>query len=258
MVNNVTIGTDIELFVKDTETDEFVSAEGYARGTKKEPFVFDPENRFFATSLDNVAFEFGIPPVRSAEDFVNNIHKAISFVNSQLPNRLCSVAFGSAQIADRFLQTPNAMLFGCEPDYNVWFRESNHPPVPEGNLRSAGFHVHIGYDSPNMQDTEDLVKACDLFLGVPSLLIDPDEERRKLYGKGGAFRPKEYGLEYRVLSSFFASNDRLITWVYENTQRAIDYVNKRGEFDENFRFAIDLNDKSLAAQIIEKYNVPLP
>jgi hypothetical protein len=30
---------------------------------------------------------------------------------------------------------------------------------------------------------------------------DKDTERRKLYGKPGAFRPKPYGCEYRVLSN---------------------------------------------------------
>ena len=33
----------------------------------------------------------------------------------------------------------------------------------------------------------------DLFLGVPSILIDPDTERRKMYGKAGDYRLKEYG-----------------------------------------------------------------
>ena len=38
-----------------------------------------------------------------------------------------------------------------------------------------------------------MVKLLDIFLGIPSVIIDPDKKRRKLYGKAGAFRLTKYG-----------------------------------------------------------------
>ena len=63
---NPLVGSDVEFFLQDRTTGEVVSAEGLVKGTKEEPFFFDPENSFFATSLDNVAYEGNIPPAKTA------------------------------------------------------------------------------------------------------------------------------------------------------------------------------------------------
>ena len=54
-------------------------------------------------------------------------------------------------------------------------------------------HIHIGYDNSTKETNFAIIKALDLFLGVPSLEIDLDERRRGLYGKAGCFRHKKYG-----------------------------------------------------------------
>jgi hypothetical protein len=257
MIENVTIGTDIEMFVQDRQTGEIVSAEGYARGTKKDPYVFDPSSKFFATSLDNVLFEFCIPPARTVEEFLNHIKKSKDFVGSQLPPHLCVISKASARLAPQFLETENAMNFGCEVDYNAWTRSQNEPPQPDSSLRSAGFHVHVGYDNPGIDTAEALVRAMDQFLGVPSVLIDPDVERRALYGRAGSFRPKQYGFEYRVLSGYFASSDHLVQWVYESTMKAIEFVNNGGTA-ENCETIIDFNMKARADRFVKRHNIVLP
>ncbi|OYV41139.1 MAG: hypothetical protein B7Z80_02685 [Rhodospirillales bacterium 20-64-7] len=58
----------------------------------------------------------------------------------------------------------------------------------------------------------------DYFLGIHSLLWDKDGTRRKLYGKAGAFRPKPYGMEYRVLSNRWLDSPDLTRWVYNTVQ----------------------------------------
>ncbi len=42
-------------------------------------------------------------------------------------------------------------------------------------------------------------------------MYDKDTERRGMYGKAGAFRPKPYGVEYRTLSNAWLSNDERIS-----------------------------------------------
>lgn len=63
----------------------------------------------------------------------------------------------------------------------------------------------------------------DVFLGVPSIIIDPDTERRKLYGKAGCFRLQPWGVEYRVLSSYMMKNDNFIRYVYKQTMTAVSH-----------------------------------
>jgi len=46
------------------------------------------------------------------------------------------------------LQSDQAKLFGCDIDYNAYTMKAN--PKPKGtstNLRSAGFHIHVGYEN---------------------------------------------------------------------------------------------------------------
>ncbi len=79
-----------------------------------------------------------------------------------------------------------------------------------------------------------LVKQLDYFLGIPSLLLDKDEERRHLYGKAGAFRPKPYGVEYRVLSNFWLKSPELMRWVYNTTHLAISELMKGNELARHY------------------------
>ena len=69
-------------------------------------------------------------------------------------------------------------------------------PKPKGtstNLRSAGFHIHVGYENPDVDTSLSLVRYMDVFLGIPSVVKDKDKKRRSLYGKAGCFRLTDYG-----------------------------------------------------------------
>jgi hypothetical protein len=66
-----------------------------------------------------------------------------------------------------------------------------------------------------------LVKQLDSYLGLPSLLFDRDTLRRKMYGQAGAFRPKPYGVEYRVLSNAWLLNENRMRFVFNQTTRAV-------------------------------------
>lgn len=104
-----------------------------------------------------------------------------------------------------------------------------------------------------------IIAHLDLFLGVPSILLDKDTERRKMYGKAGAFRSKPYGVEYRVLSNFWIANEELVTWCFNNVKAAIDFIDSGKEIDANdydkIVAAINKSDKELALFLCRKYGV---
>ena len=121
------------------------------------------------------------------KDYINKFVKNIN------PNLgiLCSA---SQMVDEDQLNSPQAQEFGCSVDYNAYTKMAN--PKPEGtktNLRSCGFHLHLGYENPNIDTSLMLVKYLDMYLGVPSVLRDTDSRRRSLYGKAGCFRLCRYG-----------------------------------------------------------------
>ena len=274
LINNPLIGTDFELFLKHKETNEIVSAEGIIQGTKYEPFNFDKSNQYFSTSLDNVLAEATIPPVNNVNDWLLNIKKSRDYIESILPNHLCTVALPAASLNERWLDTVNAKLFGCDPDFDAWMRVANErPKAKDLNLRSAGAHIHVGYDihltdegevdwEKKISIGESIIKAMDLFVGIPSVLQEPENDRKKLYGKAGAFRFKDYGVEYRTVSNYYLENEKLTTWVFGATIKALDFVNedRMEEIEsvgENIQDAINKNDKVLAENLINQFNLEL-
>ena len=93
--------------------------------------------------------------------------------------------------------TPEAQMFGCEPDFDAWRECVNEKPCADDkNLRSAGGHIHVGSDLA-ISNPVAVIRAMDLFLGVPSTQLDAGTLRRELYGKAGCFRAKSYGAEYQ-------------------------------------------------------------
>lgn len=257
MILDYLVGSDIEVFLK--EGNEIISAEGYIEGTKEKPFELDRKG--CAVSLDNILMEFNVNPTKDYEEMWEDIIFNLNFIHNSLPDGM-DIAIQSSAILDaKWLQTDNAKLLGCEPDYSVYTRAMNIAPNTEGLLsRSAGGHIHIG--SPilinNFELIEKVAKAFDLFLGVPSLILDPDTERRKLYGKAGCVRfCEKYGFEYRTLSNFWIKNKELVKWVFQNVDRAIQFVNNNEELpDEQLIInTINNNDTATAKELINQYKL---
>jgi hypothetical protein len=131
------IGADIECFLQSKQTGKIVSAEGIVKGSKSIPFNFDPSDKWYATSLDNVMAEFCIPPSFNIEEFKKGIHRSTEYINT-LDETLCSVFIPCTNMEQKYLETENAKLFGCERDLNCWTQEFNPKPVASGTLRTAG------------------------------------------------------------------------------------------------------------------------
>lgn len=261
-IKNYTIGSDFELFLLDTVNFKAVNAKPYVKGSKHKPYNFDPSSPFWCTSLDNVSFEGNIPPATSAEEFSGNILKVITYLKGSLPENIIPIHECAVRFDDSELQTREAKTFGCESSLNAYTKSENPRPSGENtNLRTTCTHVHIKYDDMDFDLSCELVKALDLFLGIPSLAIEPLNERRSLYGTLGEMRYSKT-TEYRVLSSFFSQSDELRKWVYNNTVEAINWINAGNavtdEMTEMFQQAMSTNDIELANKIIKENNIPMP
>ena len=222
---NIKIGSDPELFIINNKTGQVVSSIGLIPGKKKEAYRPDGMPEGYGLQIDNILAEFNIPPVKRVDQLIHHINYMKDYIDNYVKEKnpdLGILCCASQRVPWDQLQSEEACLFGCEPDYNAYTEDVN--PKPEGerdNLRSAGTHIHVSYDNPNIEQSLALVKCMDVYLALPSVFLDPDKERRKLYGKAGAFRICPYGVEYRPMSSYFISTDDLIEFLYNGTMKAI-------------------------------------
>lgn len=263
LINNPTIGADIEVFLRDKYTKDIVSAEGIIKGAKDDPFIFSGIGTdVFATSLDNVMVEFNIPPAKTSKDFSSHILYALGWIEGSIPQNLQLLAHPSARIDNKYLQTENAKMFGCDPDFNAWLMGAQNPkPDALGDIRSCGGHIHIGYEKPHGDVNMELIRVMDIFIGLPSILQEPENDRKSLYGKAGAFRHKRYGCEYRTISNYYINSPELMQWAFDNTLTAIEFVNRQqsisGEESVAIQTAINTNDKALAQTMCSYFGVKL-
>lgn len=169
--------------------------------------------------------EFNIPPCVTMKDFQTHMTRALQHALAQLPPSLKLMKSATATFDRNVIAFGQAHMFGCDPDFNAWTMEENPKPTSTNKeLRSAAGHVHIGWDNPTNEDRIALIKACDIFAGLRSVSCFQDRERRQLYGKAGSFRPKEYGVEHRVLDNEWVFNGNA-PLIYEWYQEAIKFVN---------------------------------
>lgn len=254
------IGSDMEVFAKNADG-KHISLCDKIGGTKEKPLQLDHLETGFMVQEDNVALEFNIPPCFSGEEFIHSFSimrvetaKILSELNLELSTK-SSVSFDSTELTH-----PKALIFGCEPDYDAWKKIENKKPQSKNkNLRTAGGHIHVGTSIDMLTG----IRLMDLYLGVPSILLDDTEDsiaRRELYGKAGAMRPKPYGFEYRVLSNFWWFTDELVEWVYRQTVKACNTNNVKltTKDKKDIQTCINTGDKDLAKSIINKFNINLP
>lgn len=222
----IKIGADPELFIKGN-SGKYISAHGVVPGTKEEPFPVDRG----AVQVDGMALEFNIDPADTLDDFKFNVNRVMGILEDMLPEGFNIDAVPTAHFSKECMamQPEEALELGCEPDYNAYTGLANTPPDGNVDFRTGAGHIHIGWTEGEDITCPDHLEACmmlvkqlDVALGVPSMLWDTDTKRRKLYGRAGAFRPKSYGVEYRVLSNKWLTNTRIMDYVYEATIKAFE------------------------------------
>ncbi len=264
------LGADPELFIASAKGTP-VPCVGILGGTKQNPKPVPELGDGFAVQEDNVMAEFNIPPARNAQEWVISLSRMLVYLNKYFNKQNLFLDISASKKFDPAqLLTEQALVMGCDPDYSVWDRKRNTPPNPEiaqSGLRSCGGHIHVDFSNMNgkpidMADQELVVASMDLFLSIPSLLLDKDEQRKQLYGKAGAFRFKPYGVEYRSLSNFWLTSPKLMEWVWNNTEAAVAFAGTTKAIDiydrHEINRVINHNDKMLAKEYIKMYKIPLP
>ena len=220
LINLISLGADPEVFIKSKKTGKFVSAHDIIPGSKKDPAKLSPTAFMHP---DGMAAEFGIEPTTSMETFTIRVVNAVNDLQKHIdPTKYEVVITPSVEFDEEtFYSAPiHARELGCDPEYNAWTGDICPKPNPFSTLRTAGGHIHIGwtsvedpFSSSHFEDCCTVAKELDYILGIRSLSIDNDHRRRTMYGLPGSFRPKPYGLEYRVLSNFWIKNTELAYWV---------------------------------------------
>jgi hypothetical protein len=211
---DIIIGCDPEVFVRN-KRGNFIPARVVAPdlGDKDNPTDFGDDTN---GQIDGMALEFGITPTADPEVFVQRVRQALRHFDTLATNANASLAITPAatfNFNQAWAVKPEDLELGCSPDFNAYTGRRNVIPkdVPTG-FRTAAGHIHIGwtsnqdpYSPGHLADCRDVIKQLDaMFMGAyldRRAIMGDEVRRRRLYGKAGAFRPKSYGVEYRVPSN---------------------------------------------------------
>ena len=122
---NILIGCDPEVFVKNPNSGEFVSAHGMVPGDKKKPFPVP----FGAVQVDGMALEFNIDPADSKHTFVDNIQRVYQRLEDMVPGYTL-VKDPVAVFNEEYFKTcdTTSQILWCDPYYNSWSLLANDAP----------------------------------------------------------------------------------------------------------------------------------
>jgi hypothetical protein len=257
-----TLGSDPELMLRDINGN-LVSAIGIINGTKKNPFPLEEG----MAQYDNVNAEFGIDPAESEDVWVGRHGRVMRQLDELIGKDLHLSCTASADFPKSQLQCDEAKRFACDPDFDPYDVMPNviPPSASEGTLRSCGGHIHLGTKlvGDDLDKQLEIVKVMDVFVGIPSLLLDKDpssQRRRSLYGKAGAHRPKSYGVEYRAIGNFWLSHPsltRLMWKLVRDSLKAYVAGHVEGINKETIRKVINAGRLDKATIAMKDFIIPL-
>jgi hypothetical protein len=221
-MSKYTIGTDPEFFGKERGTGKHRSMIEHIKGTKKKPEILKCGA---GLQRDNVALEFASPPASSEMEFVKSLRAAFVEIMGKVPEDIEIVAEPSANFDEDQLDHPEALEFGCDPDYDAWIPAMNPAAhCDDPTFRSCGGHIHLGFVEESGNDflldpwgKVHTIRTMDAIHGIISVILDNSPQaikRRQLYGKAGCHRPTEYGVEYRALSNFWLKSPEMVMLMY--------------------------------------------
>tara|TARA_R100001082_G_scaffold109297_2_gene86185 strand:- start:1783 stop:2613 length:831 start_codon:yes stop_codon:yes gene_type:complete len=227
-----TVGHDAEVFVYN-ENDEATPGIGIIDGSKRNPRSVPGG----ALQEDNVMAELNINPAKTSDEFVTNTLSVMDELNGLLsPHNLKFKVKAFQTFEPEFLKSKQAREFGCEPDSNIYTLSENKIDVSNlvsKHARTAGGHIHLGLSDANFHPSArmSLVKACDVFIGLPLATVD-DTMRKRFYGRAGSYRHKEYGIEYRTPSNIWLNSSDTMEWMFKQCSYVCNNVIRRLGIDD--------------------------
>lgn len=222
----INIGADIEFFLRRRIDNSLVEASEVLRIPEGKDKI---ECKFGHIHVDGIAAEICPNQSTKANVFTNNVLGLITKLESICGDDYFVSRESSVSFDEDFYSTlsPETRVLGCNVDYDAYTLEPNKRP-DDRLERFAGGHIHVSWESPTLPKSFDVtnkvhLKTCstfvqtlDLTLGLYSVLWEKDfKNRRSMYGKSGSFRPKSYGVEYRVLDNSWVFNTNSIMFVFE-------------------------------------------
>lgn len=222
----ITYGSDFELFILDKSTREVVLPvdAGLPPATKEHPNYFQIQSKAPFTKIacreeptydfgyhqDNVCLEITTPVHHAMWPLLVDIRRAFIKASRCIGDKYILLPCDNYRISKKMLSTPEAQTFGCDPDYDAFSKNPQTtrkvPDLSEFLYRFAGMHIHIGYPnkegvSPEPIPIVPFVQLTSMFLNLLFSPFDFQTKRKPYYGQPGLYRPKEYGVELRCLSS---------------------------------------------------------
>lgn len=259
------IGVDSEhgLF----HNNRLINALGVVPGTKEEPVSLPSGG---AIQLDCTMLEWNSPVADTQNEFVIGVQSTKNDCIGLLGPEY-SMGFDSRyDYTAEDLADESAWRIGCSPDFNAWKFTSvdnmracmNPKRIYKELWRPAGAHIHISPFGSEDRAAK-FIRLLDLFLGVPSLVLDPDMSRRQYYGTAGSFRFKTYpngmfGVEYRALGPFWTKDAKLLSWVHNTVSWVYRVLKDLDEPSENITTIINKYRVLDAIHIINTYGLKLP
>lgn len=204
--NTVTIGADPEFFLYDKSKRMYVSCHDLLPGTKEAPYKLSKG----AVQVDGTAVEFNINPARTSDEFVSNIATTLKEIREMVPEKYEFRFTPYVTYKEKYFNElpEHVKLLGCDPDFSAMTLLPIKRDVENiGSFRTGSGHIHVGWGEnleggTHLSNCSYIVKKfehpySDCFRNVESR----SKPRQVLYGQPGAFRPKPYGVEYRVPSN---------------------------------------------------------
>lgn len=249
------LGEDCEYFVVDGNLNPVSAIPFFPRGKG------DPEPLpcgLGGVIHDNVLIESNTKEASSEAEWVGNNQAVMMDIDKRVEDAGYLVDLkAAAEFPESELKHPDAVVSGCSLDMDAWGCKANPAVVLENTrLRTAGGHLHIGKggdaDFNRLIDDDNgkiiLARLLDIFVGLPSVFLDDLEGadvRRTMYGRAGAFRPKPYGLEYRVLSPWWKKDTSSLSLIYRMVKACcVEFVDnmqiKKVDDLKNFEVAMPL------------------
>lgn len=245
---NFTFGTDPEFMVVDRDGN-IRSAIRFIEGDRDNR-IMQGEYGFY---YDNVLAECAVKPANSKEEAVANIREALTrYAEILEPHGVRLTTRASHEFEDAELDTGKMVksplgemvregrFAGCKEEKCAYTLSTIDPKAIQksilaNNLRTAGGHVHLGTElGKSYIPCVSLIRMLDLFVGLPSVILDRDESslrRRSLYGFPGRYRQPKWGCEYRTLGNFWLSSPGLVELIYDLCAFTVEFV-EEGRHEE--------------------------